>query len=116
MAISGSPATQQLIGPDSPQLSGVNLEGDEADRPRPRARSGCELEVDCVAPLEGAGNHFDDQGLFEETPTSLYTKDGQYAHWKEGDYSTDFYTDQLIENIERHRADGKPFSNSLCCI
>jgi arylsulfatase len=59
--------------------------------------------------LEGAGNHYNDQGIFPEHPVSLYTEDGREAKWKDGDYSTDFYTKKLIEYIDRHKNDGKPF-------
>jgi len=59
--------------------------------------------------IEGAGNHYNDQGLFEDNPISPYTEDGKTAKWKEGDYSTDFYTDKLIEYIDRHKEDKKPF-------
>ena len=59
--------------------------------------------------LEGAANHYDDQGLFEEDPTSPYTEDGEITQWPEGAYSTDLYTDKLIEYIDRHQHDGKPF-------
>ena len=59
--------------------------------------------------IRGAGNHYNDQGLFADTPVSLYTEDGQPARWKTGNYSTDFYTDKLIEYIDRYRGDGKPF-------
>ncbi len=59
--------------------------------------------------LPGAGNHYDDQGLFRSFPTSPYTEDGQPARWERGRYSTDFYTDKLIEYIERHRDDDRPF-------
>jgi arylsulfatase len=51
--------------------------------------------------LEGAGNHYNDQGIFPEHPVSLYTEDGREAKWKDGDYSTDFYTKKLIEYIDR---------------
>jgi len=59
--------------------------------------------------LPGAGNHYDDQGLFRAFPTSPYTEDGQPAQWENDRYSTGFYTDKLIEYIDRHRADGRPF-------
>ena len=42
--------------------------------------------------LRGAGNHYDDQGIFKETPISLYTENGNPAKWPKGNYSTDFYT------------------------
>ncbi len=59
--------------------------------------------------LDGASNHYNDQGLFEEYPISPYTEDGEPATWKDGDFSTDFYTDKLIEYIDRHKEDKKPF-------
>lgn len=57
----------------------------------------------------GGHNHYVDQRLFEDYPISPFTEDGQPATWKDGDYSTDFYTDKLIQYIERHREDNKPF-------
>ena len=65
--------------------------------------------------LDGAGNHYNDQGLFEENPISPYTEDGKIAKWKDGDFSTDFYTDKLIEYINRHKEDKKPFF-CICCL
>ncbi len=59
--------------------------------------------------LRGAGNHYDDQGIFEETPVSRYTEDGQPASWPEGAYSTDLFTDKIIGYIEENRSSGKPF-------
>ncbi|MCO5724145.1 arylsulfatase [Robiginitalea marina] len=59
--------------------------------------------------LRGAGNHYDDQGIFEETPRSLYTEDGKPAPWPQGAYSTDFYTDKLIAYMDEALAQNKPF-------
>ena len=59
--------------------------------------------------LEGAGNHYNDQGIFPEHPISIYTEDGRKAKWNDGDYSTDFYTNKLIEYIDRNKDDGRPF-------
>lgn len=59
--------------------------------------------------LEGAGNHYDDQGLFSDAPISPYTEDGERATWNKGDYSTDFYTDKLISYIDEDLGDGMPF-------
>lgn len=59
--------------------------------------------------LEGAGNHYDDQGLFEGSPTSPYTENGNPATWTQGDYSTDVYTDKIIEYIDHSRKDQAPF-------
>jgi arylsulfatase len=59
--------------------------------------------------IRGAGNHYNDQGIFEETPITLYTEDGKPATWENGKYSTDFYTDKLIEYIGKNKDDDKPF-------
>ena len=59
--------------------------------------------------VRGAGNHYDDQGLFAEDPITVYYEDGLPASWKDGDYSTDFYTDKLLEYIDLNKEDNKPF-------
>jgi arylsulfatase A-like enzyme len=59
--------------------------------------------------IRGGGNHYDDQGLFEEDPITPYFEDGKPATWNKGDYSTDFYTDKLIEYIGFNKEDKKPF-------
>lgn len=59
--------------------------------------------------LRGAGNHYDDQGLFREDPKSPYFEDKKPTQWKGGDYSTDFFTDKLIEYIDLNKDDHKPF-------
>ncbi len=59
--------------------------------------------------IRGAGNHYNDQGLFAEDPISIYYEDGSLASWNDGDYSTDFYTDRLIEYIDLNKEDNKPF-------
>jgi arylsulfatase A-like enzyme len=59
--------------------------------------------------LEGAGNHYSDQGLFSDAPVSPYTENGERVTWNEGDYSTEFYTDKLISYIDENLGDGMPF-------
>ncbi len=59
--------------------------------------------------IRGAGNHYDDQGIFEEDPITPYFEDGKPATWNGGDYSTDFFTDKLIEYIDLNKKDKKPF-------
>ncbi|WP_298538000.1 arylsulfatase [uncultured Algibacter sp.] len=59
--------------------------------------------------IRGAGNHYDDQGLFKEDPITPYFEDGKPTTWNNGDYSTDFYTDKLIEYIDLNKEDKKPF-------
>lgn len=58
--------------------------------------------------LEGAGNHYNNRSaLFSEL--SSYTEDGGSTSWIDGNYSTDFYTDKLIEYIDSNEGDDKPF-------
>ncbi|MGB5228103.1 MAG: arylsulfatase [Eudoraea sp.] len=59
--------------------------------------------------LEGVGNHYNSQGLFKGIPVSHYTEDGKPAKWPEGSYSTDLYTDKLIEYIDQNKDDKRPF-------
>ena len=61
------------------------------------------------ANLGSSGNHYNNQGLFADDPLSVYTEDGKPADWETGKYSTDFFTDKLIEYINEDKADGKPF-------
>lgn len=57
--------------------------------------------------LDGAGTHFDDVGFFEGGST--YWEDRDFAEYPVGRYSTEVYTNRLIEFIESNRKDGKPF-------
>ncbi len=57
--------------------------------------------------LDGAATHFDGRG-FENAP-SVYRADGVVTSYPDGVYSTDLYTDHLIEFIESNRGDGQPF-------
>jgi arylsulfatase A-like enzyme len=59
--------------------------------------------------LEGGANHYNNIGIFPESPISPYTENGIKSNWPEGAYSTDFYTDKLISYMESDREDGKPF-------
>ncbi len=58
--------------------------------------------------LPGAGNHYNDQSVLEKG-LSEYTEDGVPTTWKNGKYSTDYYTDKIIEYIDQNKNDGKPF-------
>ncbi|MHC5003162.1 MAG: arylsulfatase [Planctomycetota bacterium] len=60
-----------------------------------------------ISLLDGAGNHWDAVGFFEGGST--FWADGDYAEWPEGRYSTDLYTDRLIEFIGQAREQGRPF-------
>ena len=57
--------------------------------------------------LEGAGTHFDDVGFFEGGST--YWEDEDFSEYPVGRYSTDVYTDRLIEFIDSNKHDGRPF-------
>ncbi|MBT8078252.1 MAG: arylsulfatase [Gammaproteobacteria bacterium] len=57
--------------------------------------------------LEGAGTHFDAKGFKEGGST--YRHNGELTEWPEGRYSTDFYTDQLIDFIDEYRDGDRPF-------
>lgn len=57
--------------------------------------------------LDGAGNHFNAVGFFEGG--SVYLEDGERVAYPEGRYSTELYTDRLIEFIDTARGDGRPF-------
>ncbi|NBC26575.1 MAG: sulfatase-like hydrolase/transferase [Bacteroidetes bacterium] len=59
--------------------------------------------------LDGGGNHYSDRGIFPTIPVSLYTENGDSISWPEGAYSTDLYTDKLIQYINLAVAEDKPF-------
>lgn len=59
--------------------------------------------------LQGAGDHFSDIALSGRDSVSTYWEDGAYGAWPEGGYSTEVYTDRLIEFIEDGSEDGRPF-------
>ncbi len=58
--------------------------------------------------LNGEANHFAEK---EITPNLVpqYRSNGAVAHLPKDFYSTNFYTNKLIEYIDRDRQDGKPF-------
>lgn len=49
--------------------------------------------------LHGGAGHFDDTGLLARAPTALYRENGDFASWPSGRYSSDFYTERLIEYL-----------------
>lgn len=57
--------------------------------------------------LDGAGTHFDDVGFFEGGST--YWEDEDFSEYPVGRYSTEVYTDRLIEFIDSNKNDDKPF-------
>ncbi len=58
--------------------------------------------------LGGGANHYNNQSILKKG-YSNYTEDGETTKWNDGDYSTDFYTDKIIEYIDRDKDDDKPF-------
>ena len=58
--------------------------------------------------IQGAGNHYNNQSALGKGKSD-YTEDGDSTDWKDGNYSTDFYTDRLIEYIDQNKDDNKPF-------
>ena len=57
--------------------------------------------------LNGGGNHWNAVGMQERGTT--YREDGVEVAWPEGRYSTEVYTDRLIEFLDAGREDGRPF-------
>lgn len=57
--------------------------------------------------LEGGGAHWSAMGWTERGST--YRMNEEIVDWPEGRYSTDLYTERLIEYINSDRGDGKPF-------
>ena len=58
--------------------------------------------------VEGAGNHYTNESALKKG-NSNYTEDGISTEWPKGNYSTDFYTDKIIEYIDSNKDDGQPF-------
>lgn len=57
--------------------------------------------------LHGGGNHFNAVGFSDGG--SVYREDGNEVPWPKGAYSTELYTNRLIEFIESGKRDGRPF-------
>ncbi len=57
----------------------------------------------------GAASHFSDKGVVSGRFKSTYRENGKPATLPDDFYSTSYFTDKLIEYMERHRDDDKPF-------
>ena len=57
--------------------------------------------------LPGAFTHYDNNKPIREYPDSAFSENGIRKLWKTGNYSSDFYTDKIIEFIKSNS--GKPF-------
>ena len=62
--------------------------------------------------VNGAGNHYTNKSALNNKD-SYYTEDGEKTTWTDGNYSTDFYTDKMIEYIDGNIKDEKPFFSFL---
>lgn len=63
---------------------------------------------------QGSASHFDDQsGAISFEPKAIYREDGQQVEVPEGFFSSEFYTDKMIEYIEADRESGQPFLGIL---
>jgi arylsulfatase len=58
--------------------------------------------------LQGGTSHFDDEWMMYVNYTPTYRENGVRTHVPRGFYSTEFYTDKIIEYIDQ-REDGRPF-------
>jgi len=58
---------------------------------------------------QGGANHYTNFGILPQAPISKYYENESEVEWPEGAYSTDFYTDKLIQYIGSNAKDGKPF-------
>ena len=57
--------------------------------------------------IEGGATHFDNVGF--DKPLSTFREDGKPTRYPDGRFSTDFYTDKIIEYIEADRDNERPF-------
>ena len=58
--------------------------------------------------LEGGASHFDDEWMMYANYTPTYRENGVRVHVPKGFYSSEFYTDKIMEYIDS-RDSGKPF-------
>jgi len=57
--------------------------------------------------MQGGGTHFDNVGF--ESEFSHFRENGKTTRYPDGQYSTAFYTDKIIEFIEADKEEEKPF-------
>jgi arylsulfatase len=58
--------------------------------------------------LQGGASHFDDEWMMYANYTPIYRENGVRVHVPKGFYSTEFYTDKIIQYIDGQR-DEQPF-------
>ncbi len=59
--------------------------------------------------LDGAADHYTQRGYNPARPVASYSSNGAAVELPENFYSTDYYTDKLIEFIDSDRNDDQPF-------
>jgi len=59
--------------------------------------------------LPGAGNHYSNRKVIKNYPDSSYSENGKKTVWESGNYSTDYFTDKIIEYISNSKVNNKPF-------
>lgn len=60
--------------------------------------------------VQGGASHFDDQrAIISVDPKAIYREDGKQVEVPKGFFSSEFYTDRMIQYIESDKAEGKPF-------
>jgi arylsulfatase len=60
--------------------------------------------------LQGGASHFDDEWMMCANYTPIYREDGKRVHVPRGFYSTEFYTDKLIQYIDEQQNNGPFFA------
>ena len=66
------------------------------------------------AMLPGGGSHFEMTTVPELPPNESYREDGEYLdEFPDNFYSSDFYTQRIIDYIDDQRGDGRPFFGYL---
>ncbi len=63
--------------------------------------------------LNGGAGHFDDSPLENTYDKASFRDNGLYTSLPDDFYSSEFYTDKLIEYIDNNQNDGKPFFGYL---
>ncbi|MFT5676973.1 MAG: arylsulfatase A-like enzyme [Paraglaciecola sp.] len=58
---------------------------------------------------QGAANHYNNEGFEATDKPSIYSLNGKVVDWPDGQYSTDTYTDFLIDFINQGSAVDEPF-------
>lgn len=59
--------------------------------------------------LQGGGHHFDDKPMTVDHDTSWYRENGKRVDLPDDFFSSEFYTDKIINYIDSDKEDGKPF-------